>query len=150
MHTITDKLLVGNLEDARQPPSSIGGLLFLAEEYQVTPPRHIVFCEIPLKEFSEADPAALKRAVEWLEAYASSKRLLVCCRAGMGRSVSVVIAFLCCVVGMRYQEAVLFVKARRPGATPLPGLEETVKRVQLLRSVNQDQATKPCFPATET
>ena len=133
MHIITDSLLVGNVEDAKKLPSSIGGLLFVAAEYELNPPRGIAYARIPLKEFTEADPHDVERAVAWLEWHLSAGRVIVCCRAGMGRSVSVVIAYLCCVKGMSYVEAVAFVKARRPGATPLPRLEQTINEVQQLR-----------------
>ena len=133
MHIITDSLLVGNVEDAKKLPSSIGGLLFVAAEYELDPPRGIAYARIPLKEFTEADPHDVERAVAWLEWHLSSGRLIVCCRAGMGRSVSVVIAYLCCVKGMSYVEAVALAKARRPGTTPLPNLEQTIKEVQQLR-----------------
>ncbi len=134
MHGITPSLYVGNVDDAKRPPKHIDGLLFVAEEFEISPPRRLIFSKIPLKEFSEADPQDLKHAIEWLERHMEGNRLLVCCRAGMGRSVSVVVAYLCCVSGMAYQEAVLFIKSRRPGATPLPNLESTIKRVQELRT----------------
>ena len=37
MHLITDTLLLGNIDDARQPMAAIGALLVVAEEYQVEP-----------------------------------------------------------------------------------------------------------------
>ena len=58
---------------------------------------------------------------------------MVCCRAGMGRSVSVVMAYLCCVQGMTYAEVLQLVMRRRPGAMPLPKLEEAITQVRLLR-----------------
>ena len=133
MHLITDVLLVGNIEVARKLPSAIGGLLLVADEYEINPPRGVAYGHVPLKEFTEAAPRDIDRAVAWLERHMDSRRLAVCCRAGMGRSVSVVIAYLCCVKGMSYIEAVTLVKARRPGATPLPNLEQTIKEVKQLR-----------------
>lgn len=133
MHVITESLLVGNIDDAKKLPSSIGGLLLVADEYQINPPHGIAYARIPLKEFAEAAPRDMERSVAWLEWHIASNRLIVCCRAGMGRSVSVAIAYLCCVKGMSYIEAVALVSARRPGATPLPQLEQTIKEVQQLR-----------------
>jgi protein-tyrosine phosphatase len=52
----------------------------------------------------------------------------------MGRSASVLIAYFCCNQGLPYEEAVAFVKARRPGAMPLPQLQETIENVLKLRS----------------
>ncbi len=133
MHTIIESLLVGNLDDVKSPPSYVTAVLFVAEEYDVALPDTIRFSKVPLKEFTEAAPEDLKRAIEWLEQHAASHRVMVCCRAGMGRSVSVVIAYLCCVRGLSYEDALLLVRMRRPGATPLPQLEKTIQTVQQLR-----------------
>ena len=89
--------------------------------------------EATVKKKGVTRAEAIERAVAWLERHIASRRLIVCCRAGMGRSVSVVIAYLCCVKGLSYVEAVALVKARRPGATPLPNLERTIKEVQQAR-----------------
>ncbi len=130
MHYVTESLTVGNVDEAQHPPPSIDGVLFVASEFEIKPPAGVAFEHVPLKEFSEADPQDLKRAVEWLEQHLPSQRVMVCCRAGMGRSVSVVIAYLCCVEGMADAEAVPVLQARRPGATPLPNLELTIMQVQ--------------------
>jgi protein-tyrosine phosphatase len=133
MHHVTDSLLVGNLEDAKKPPSSVQGILFLAAEHEVSPPDGILFTKIPLVEFGQASPQQVYEAVAWLEKHAPKKKVMVCCRAGMGRSVSMVIAYLCCVQGMGYSEAVQLLKSRRPGATPLPELEATIQKVIEMR-----------------
>lgn len=132
MHAITQTLFVGNLKEAQSPPPFIGGVLFLAEEYDIAPPKLRVYAKIPFKEFAEADPLNMKKSIEWIEKHNKIK-LLVCCRAGMGRSVSAVIAYLCCVEGRDFQDALLLAKARRPGAAPLPDLEKTIQQVQVLR-----------------
>ena len=134
MHGVTPSLFVGNVNEAQNPPEHIAGLLFVAEEFDISPPVGIHFSKVPMKEFAEADPREVRRAVEWLEQHEKGTRLLVCCRAGMGRSVSVVIAYLCCVAGLSYEDAVGFLKARRPGATPLPNLETTIRQIQELRT----------------
>lgn len=146
MHYVTDTLLVGNAQDAEQPPPFVNGVLFLAEERRIEPPSGIAYARLPLKEFEEADPAVVEEAVAWLEEHAPSKRLMVCCRAGLGRSVSIVIAYLCCVKDMRYAEALLLLKARRPGATPLPNLEETIEKVQRMRQERHGQTYVPPPP----
>jgi len=143
MHFVTPSLIVGNLEDAQQPPSFVSNVLFLAAEHPIAPPTGVTFECVPLMEFQEADPATVRRAIEWLERYESNGRVLVCCRAGMGRSVSVVIAYLCCVKGMHYLEAVELLKSRRPGATPLPNLKQTIEQVRLLRQVRAGLGQSP-------
>jgi len=133
MHHVTESLLVGNVEDAKSPPSFIEGVLFLAAEHEVSPPDGVLFTRIPLVEFGQAEPQQVYEAVAWLERHAPKKKVMVCCRAGMGRSVSMVIAYLCCVQGMDYGEAVQLLRSRRPGATPLPNLDATIQHVIRMR-----------------
>ena len=134
MHLITDSLGVGNLDDAQNLPLTVGGLLFVAEEHAVRPPAGIEYAKVPFKEFAEPDPILLARSVQWIEDHLPNNRVLVCCRAGMGRSVSVVIAYLCCAQGLTYAEAVKLAKTRRPGALPLPRLQEAIEEVRQLRA----------------
>ena len=140
MYYITETVLVGNVYEARMPPPFIKGLLFVAEEFEVTPPEGMIFGRLSLKEFQEAHPQDVMKAVEWIERHASSHRVLVCCRAGMGRSVSMVIAYLCCVKGLQYTEAVHLMTTRRPGSLPLPELERTIQTVQVLRKTRAQTA----------
>jgi protein-tyrosine phosphatase len=80
-------------------------------------------------------------AVQWLELRPPTERKLVCCRAGMGRSVSVVMAYLCCVEGKSYDEVLKLVMTRHPGAMPLPNLQVAIEQVrQLRRSRSSHQA----------
>lgn len=133
MHQITDNLLVGSIIDAEEPPPAIGTLLLVAEEFTITPAAWMDYHRIPFREFAKADPLKLTEAVQWLESRASKGRTLVCCRAGMGRSVSVVMAYLCCVEGRTYDEVLKLVIARRPGAMPLPNLQVAIEQVRQLR-----------------
>ena len=133
MYYITETVLVGNVYEARTPPSFLSGLLFVAEEFEITPPAGMTFGRLALKEFQEAAPEDVHQAVQWIERHASSQRVLVCCRAGMGRSVSMVIAYLCCVKGMQYTDAVEMLTIRRSGATPFPSLERTIQMVREIR-----------------
>jgi protein-tyrosine phosphatase len=133
MHQITDRLFVGNIHDASQPPVQIGAVLQVAEEFSIEVPRWLVSGRIPFKEFGEADPKNLDDAVRWVERHVSDNRVMVCCRAGMGRSVSVVMAYLCCVKDMAYADVLKMVKARRPGALPLPNLYAGIEQVRQFR-----------------
>ena len=137
MHLITETLLVGNINDAREPPAKIGALLLVAAEYTLEPPSWLRYSRIPFAEFAEAEPVSLDQAVSWVDQHLSDHRVMVCCRAGMGRSVSVVMAYLCCVQGMTYAEVLQLVLRRRPGAMPLPKLEEAITQVRLLREARE-------------
>ncbi len=133
MHMITDNLLVGSIDDAQEPPEVVGTLLLVAEEFTITPATWVDYHRIPFREFAKVDPAKLAEAVQWLEPRAPKGRTLVCCRAGMGRSVSVIMAYLCCVEGKTYDEVLRLVMARRPGAMPLPNLQVAIEQVRQLR-----------------
>ena len=121
----------------------VGGLLFVAEEYTIRPPEWIDYAKVPFKEFAEPDPILLARSVQWIEDRLPNTRVMVCCRAGMGRSVSVVIAYLCCVQGMAYDDALKLAKTRRPGAMPLPRLEEAIEEVRQLRGLQTSSKRDP-------
>jgi protein-tyrosine phosphatase len=133
MHFITETLLVGNINDASEPPPQISAVLLVAAEFTIQAPSWLLYGRIPFSEYAEAEPPLLDRAVSWVEQHLSDHRVMVCCRAGMGRSVSVVMAYLCCVQGMTYAEVLKLVMRRRPGAMPLPKLEEAIAQVRLLR-----------------
>jgi protein-tyrosine phosphatase len=133
MHMITENLLVGNINDAKEPPVKIGALLLVAAEYELESPGWMISGRIPFSEYAEAESLLLDQAVNWVEQHISGNRVMVCCRAGMGRSVSVVMAYLCCVQGMTYDEVLNLVMRRRPGAMPLPNLEKAITKVRQLR-----------------
>ncbi|MCS6319124.1 MAG: dual specificity protein phosphatase family protein [Nitrospira sp.] len=135
---INKRLLVGNADDARNPPPQVTAVLMVAEEQNVTVPSRVVYAKIPFKEFGAPTVAALHEAVEWVAAHVAEHRLMVCCRVGMGRSVSVVIAYLCCIEGMSYPDAVKLVLTRRPGGMPLPRLQETIEDVRLRRKTQEN------------
>jgi protein-tyrosine phosphatase len=147
MHMITEHLLVGNINDAREPPVKVGALLLVAAEFALESPGWVVSSKIPFSEYAEAEPLLLDRAVSWVEEHISANRTMVCCRAGMGRSVSVVMAYLCCVQGMTYEQVFKLVMMRRPGAMPLPNLEEAIAQVHLLREARTKDKKKPASPS---
>jgi protein-tyrosine phosphatase len=147
MHFITESLLVGNINDASEPPPQISAVLLVAAEFTVRSPGWLLFGRIPFSEYAEAEPVLLDQAVSWIEQHLSGNRVMVCCRAGMGRSVSVAMAYLCCVQGMTYPEVLKLVMRRRPGAMPLPKLEDAIAQVRLLREArvakNNNPASRP-------
>lgn len=139
---ITDNLLVGNIDDAQAPPEVIGTLLLVAEEFSITPVSWLDYHRIPFREFAKADPIKLLEAVQWLEQRAPKGRAMVCCRAGMGRSVSVVMAYLCCVECRTYEDVLKVVMARRPGAMPLPNLQVAIEQVRQLRRASKSASSE--------
>ena len=132
MYQITDTLFVGNIYEVEKPPAQIGAILLVAEEFTPHPPAGVIYERIPFKEFGEAKPDALNQAIQWIARHHPDNRVLVCCRAGMGRSVSVVMAYLCCMQNMAYAEVLQLIMTRRPAACPLPNIQATIKQVQQL------------------
>lgn len=137
MYQITDTLFVGNIYEAEKPPAHISAVLLVAEEFTPDPPAGVIYERIPLKEFGEAKPASLDQAVEWIARHHPDNRVLVCCRAGMGRSVSVVMAYLCCVHNMAYPDVLQLIMTRRPAACPLPNIQATIQEVHQLRQTRR-------------
>lgn len=137
MDNVLGSLYIGNIDDAHDPPPIITALLWTALESKLQPPPNIVLGRIPLREYTEAVPMDIEFSLEWLINHLPKHQILVACREGKGRSVSVVIAYLCCIQGMSFDEAVAFVSDRRQGVTPLPRLEQTIEKVQEKRK-NQD------------
>ena len=146
MHMIMENLLVGNINDSRDPPVKVGALLLVAAEFTLEAPERLISGRIPFSEYAEAAPRLLDQAVSWVEEHISGNRVMVCCRAGMGRSVSVAMAYLCCVQGMTYDQVFKLVMTRRPGATPLPNLEEAIVQVHLLREARTKDKKTPASP----
>lgn len=143
MHFVDANLLVGNVDDAQKPPPFVNSVLFVSGEHTINPPRGVAYAYVPLKEYGEADPNDVKLAVDWLEKQPPNSKLMVCCRAGMGRSVSMAIAYLVIVKGMSYADAEKMLKARRPGATPIPRLEQTIEKVRQMRQASSGPAQAP-------
>ncbi|BCA55888.1 hypothetical protein W02_30280 [Nitrospira sp. KM1] len=133
MHAITERLWVGNVYEAERPPAKVAALLFVAEEFSADPPSGLAYQYIPFKEYGPPDVSLLDRAVTWLEQQSADNVVMVCCRAGMGRSVSVVMAYLCCTERLTYDDVLQLAISRRPGALPLPDLRSAIEKVQTIR-----------------
>ena len=57
MHLITETLLVGNINDAREPPVKIGALLLVAAEYTLEPPSWLLYGRITFSEYALVGPS---------------------------------------------------------------------------------------------
>jgi len=72
----------------------------------------------------------MREAVEWIRDQIAEYKIMVFCNAGVGRSPSVVIGYLCCVLGYGFGEAVEFVARRKPEISILPNLIKTIEAVK--------------------
>lgn len=103
---------------------------------------------IPLRDGTPVPPSDLWEAVEWIRRVIESRRVVVFCRYGMGRSASVAIAYLCSL-GFAYRDAVKLVSVRRPGTNPLPELQESIEKAfRLGRITQRGSADLACGPTS--
>ena len=126
---VDHQLYIGEQADAESPPDLITAVLWTAGDIQLTPPPNIVFAQVPFKEFTEPDPIDVELGVSWLARHLPEHHILIACRVGFGRSPSLIIAYLCCIHGISYQEACDLVLKKRPGTTPLPYLAPIIEKL---------------------
>ncbi|MGD9022607.1 MAG: dual specificity protein phosphatase [Deltaproteobacteria bacterium] len=127
---ILDNLAIGNYQAALDPPPPISALLNVATERDLshTP---FVYHKIPIIDMQPIPAIQMQEAVVWLKRHIAAHNIMVCCNAGIGRSSSVVIAYLCCCLGYGFGEAVEFVALRKPDISILPNLIETIRSVHM-------------------
>jgi len=130
---ILGNLAIGNYQEALEPPPDISALLCVAQEKGIDEPTHL-YHKVPIVDMQPIPTDQLKESVEWIRDNISSHKIMVFCNAGVGRSPSVVIAYLCCVLGYSFGKAVEYVATRKPYMSILPNLmvniEETKKQIE--------------------
>ena len=129
MNHILEHLSVGNAADAQKAPAHFDAFLNVASEVDMEPG---LFGEKPYLKVSIDDmkpiPAfRLMEAAEFIDQHINDKRILVFCDGAVGRSPSVVVAYLCSK-GMRFGQAVEFVAIRKPYMSILPDLIESIRK----------------------
>ena len=68
--------------------------------------------------------------VQGLTRHLPEYHILVACGVGFGRSPSIIIAYLCCLHGLSFEEAQDLVTQKRPGTTPLPHLASIIEQLK--------------------
>lgn len=122
MHSILERLYIGSYDDARSASQVITARLNVAEERDLTPLWHQTLDhKIPIRDMTPIPDHQLKEAVHWIRDHIGSHTVLVSCNAGVGRSASVIVAYLCST-GYGFGEAVEFVARRKPNISTLPNL----------------------------
>jgi protein-tyrosine phosphatase len=129
MNHILEHLTIGNAADVQNAPEHFDAFLNVASEIQMDP---ALFGEKPYLKVAIDDmkpiPAfRLMEAAEFIDQHINTKRILVFCDGAVGRSPSVVIAYLCSK-GMRFGQAVEFVAMRKPYMSILPDLIESIRK----------------------
>lgn len=126
---ILDNLAIGNYEAALNPLPTISALLNVAAERDLQE-TSCIYYKVPIIDMQPIPAAQMQEAVAWLKRYISEHQIMVFCNAGIGRSSSVVVGYLCCERGYGFGEAVEFVARRKPDISILPNLIETIKATQ--------------------
>lgn len=129
MDLILENLAVGSYEDGLSPPPEINALLCVAREKDVNA-QNLLYHKVPITDMQPIPPEQLKEAVEWIRDHIRDHRIMVFCNAGVGRSPSVVVAYLCSVMGYSFGEAVEYVATRKPYMSILPDLIKSIEEVK--------------------
>ena len=127
---VDQQLYIGEQADAESPPAIITAVLWTALDIHLTQPPDILFARLPLKEYTEPDPIDLEMGITWLTRNLPEHHILVACRAGFGRSPSIIITYFCCKLGLSFEEAQDLVTQKRPGTTPLPCLASVIENLK--------------------
>ena len=99
----------GSLQDARRIlQTGIEAVVELADcEPFATLPRHLIRCRFPLSEGGENPPAVLRLAAETVAGLLRAEiPVLICCSAGLSRSVCMAAAGLVIAEGVSMKEAI--------------------------------------------
>ena len=123
-------LYIGEKRDVNSPPSFITAVFWTALDSQISPPPNVLFGRLPLKEHTKPNPVDLEMGVQWLTRHLPNHHILVACEVGFSRSISVIIAYLCCMHGLSFEKAHKLVTQKRPGTTPLPQLASLIEQLR--------------------
>jgi protein-tyrosine phosphatase len=129
MNYILEHLAVGNPRDAENALEHFDAFLNVASEVDVNPSLFIPkpYLKVAIDDMKPIPAFRLMEAAEYIDQHINSKRILVFCDGGVGRSPSVVIAYLCSK-GMRFGQAVEFLAQRKPYMSILPDLIESIRK----------------------
>lgn len=131
MNKITDQIYIGNYSSAEM--LDYGNREGITHILNCTPSYHEGLESFNVKQININDGFAIplesiRFAIESItEAVSSGGKILVHCHAGVSRSVSLVCAYLM-YTGFSWDEALQFVRERRPQAFPHPLIARSIKQ----------------------
>ncbi len=126
---VYENLTVGSYEETQPAADGTDALLNVAEEHPLTEtdlPAH----KVPMVDMQPIPAEQLEEAVRWIDEHIDGHHIYLFCNAGVGRSPSVAVTYLCCYRGFSFGEAVEHVARRKPDVSTLPmliGRIDTVK-----------------------
>ena len=122
MKFILDHLAIGSYEEALRPSSEITALLDLKTS--------LLYHKVPIIDMQPIPSAQMLEAAKWIQKHISKHIIMVFCNAGIGRSPSVVIGYLCCFLNYGFGEAIEYVAKRKSDISILPNLLRTIEEVK--------------------
>ncbi|MCX6357778.1 MAG: dual specificity protein phosphatase [Candidatus Aureabacteria bacterium] len=122
---ILERLAIGAASDVKHAAEELTAMLNVAEEVDLEGERPL-YRKIPLKDLSPIPAPAMAEAIAWIREHIQHHSVFVFCNAGVCRSPSVVIGYLCSI-GFGYDEAIRFVSARKDELTTIPNLAATIE-----------------------
>ena len=128
MKFILDHLAIGSYEEALRPSSEITALLNVAKEKDLK--TSLLYHKVPIIDMQPIPSAQMLEAVKWIQKHISKHIIMVFCNAGIGRSPSVVIGYLCSFLNYGFGEAIEYVAKRKPDISILPNLLRTIEEVK--------------------
>ena len=129
MNHILEHLTIGNAADAQNAHEHFDAFLNVCTELQIdaAPFASKPYLHLAINDMKPIPAFRLMEAAEFIDHHIANKRILVFCDGGVGRSPSVVVAYLCSK-GMRFGQAVEFVAQRKPYMSILPDLIESIRK----------------------
>ncbi len=131
MKEILSRLYIGSFSDAQSPDDIITARLNVAEERDIPPKSQILDKKIAIRDMNPIPIDQLLDAVQFIKDNIARHTILVSCNAGVGRSPSVVIAYLC-LCGFGFGEAIEFVARKKHDVSILPNLIESIDSITRL------------------
>jgi len=128
MRFILENLAIGSHLDALIPASNITVMLNVAKEKDVK--TKLLYHKVPIIDMQPIPPQQMREAIEWIRDHISRHKIMIFCNAGIGRSPSVVIGYICCILGYSFGDAVELVAKRKPDISILPNLIKTIEDVK--------------------
>ncbi len=106
-----------------------------ADDREALDARGIRYKRVEVVDYEAPTPEQLREAVEWIRSeVAAGRRVYVHCRAGIGRSATVVAAFLMSEYGWTRERAWSFLESRRPIVRQTDGQRESLVSFERERS----------------
>lgn len=129
VYSILDHLSVGPYDEAVSPPDNVDALLNVAEEHDLPETGRITH-KVPVTDMRPIPVDQLEEAVRWIDTHIADHHIYLFCNAGVGRSPSVAVSYLCCYRGYGFGEAVEYLARRKSDVSTLPELIDRIDEVK--------------------